>query len=92
MKALKLTMKLRNYKDVYRCEIPLPGDVLEDDDIDIQSEIHSENCKKYAELNGRTIAYALSGALVRYSVGEPEKKVVLVKPWVVTHVHPDESE
>ncbi|TGO15997.1 hypothetical protein BTUL_0033g00350 [Botrytis tulipae] len=90
MKALKLTMKVRNYKDVYRCEIPLPGDVLKDNEIDIQSEIHSENCKKYAELNGRTIAYALSGALVKYSAEEPEGKVVLVKPWVVTHVHPDE--
>ncbi|KAF7917972.1 uncharacterized protein EAE98_010000 [Botrytis deweyae] len=92
MNALKFTIKLRYYKDVYRCEVPLPGNVLNDDEIDVQSEVRREDdCKKYAVPNGWTIAYALSGALVRYSAEEPETKVVLVKPWVVTYARPGES-
>ncbi|KAF5872054.1 uncharacterized protein Bfra_009081 [Botrytis fragariae] len=89
MVALKLTMKLRNYKDVYRCEMPALGDIVKDGEMDVEYEVHKENCKKHAELNGWPIAYVLSGALVRYSAEEPEIKVSLVKPWGVVHAHPD---
>ncbi|KAF7911388.1 uncharacterized protein EAF01_002895 [Botrytis porri] len=81
MRALKLTIKLRSYQDVYRCEVPLPRDMLKGDEIEMESEIYKEDCKKYAESNGWTIAYALSCALVRYSAEEPERKVVLLQPW-----------
>ncbi|TEY57362.1 hypothetical protein BOTCAL_0220g00150 [Botryotinia calthae] len=91
MLAFKFTMKLRKYKDVYRCEMPALGDVVKDhDQMDIENELASKDCKKYAELNGWPIAYVLSGAWVRYSAEDPETKVGLVKPWVMVHAHPDE--
>lgn len=91
MMALKLTMKLRKYKDVYRCEMPALGDIVKVDDMEIEYVVHRETCKKYAELNGWPIAYVLSGEWVRYSAEEPEKKVSLVKPWGVVYAHPGES-
>lgn len=92
MKAFKLTMKLRMYKDVYRCEIPKWGEVLHEDDVEPHAEVYTENCKRKTELNDSwVIAYGITGTLVKYPVELPEKRVVLVKPCVAVQTHPDDK-
>ncbi|KAF7864104.1 hypothetical protein EAF04_007069 [Stromatinia cepivora] len=91
MNAFKLTMKLRTYKDVYRCEIPAWGEVLHEDEVEPQAEVYTENCKKKTELNDWwVIAYSIAGTLVKYPAEEPEKRVVVVKPCVAVQAHPDD--
>ncbi|KAI9647989.1 hypothetical protein NHQ30_002617 [Ciborinia camelliae] len=82
--AFELTMMLRSHKDVYRCEFPPRGQVLQDEDAEAQAgESTTHRGEKKAESEEQIVVYALSGALVRYPVDDPGKRIVLQKAWVV---------
>ncbi|ESZ93131.1 hypothetical protein SBOR_6503 [Sclerotinia borealis F-4128] len=82
--AFKLTMMLGNHKDVYRCEFPTEGEALKDADAEPWVEESTKHEGKKAESKEHIVAYALSGALVRYPADDLYDKIVLEKAWAVS--------
>jgi hypothetical protein len=78
--AFKLSLQLRECKDVYKCELPGPGSPFIENEFDEQD---SERAKGGALLATK-IAFAISGALVKYPENQTGGRVVLEKAHVVT--------
>lgn len=80
--AFKLSLQLRECKDLYKCEIPSPGSPFIEDEADEQDSESSSA----AALPATRIAFAMSGALVKYPENQAGSRIVLEKAHVVTCV------
>jgi hypothetical protein len=78
--AFKLSLQLRECKDLYRCEFPNSGSPFIEDEF---SQQDSESAKR-GEFPATRIAFAMSGALVKYPENQPGSRIVLEKAHVVT--------
>lgn len=82
--AFNLTLLLRGTKDSYRIEFPEAGSNFDPEDVEPQAW---EGCKHQSGISSEkaTIAFSLSGALVKYPEHSPKERLVLEKAHVVLH-------
>jgi hypothetical protein len=76
--AFNLTLELRESKDLYKCEVPSPGSAFLIDQHDQQDSEGTPDTEP------ARIAFAISGALVKYPEHQAGTKIVLEKAHVVT--------
>ncbi|KAM3086121.1 hypothetical protein ACMFMG_000260 [Clarireedia jacksonii] len=81
--AYNLTLLLRNCKDTFACEFPEKRKPLNIEDTEAMDTERVQN-KSSGEGNPELIvAFALSGALVKYPEHDPKERIVLEKAWAV---------
>jgi hypothetical protein len=78
--AFKLSLQLRECKDLYRCELPISRSPFIEDEFEEQD---SESTKG-GGFPAIKIAFAISGALVKYPENQAGSRIVLEKAHVVT--------
>ncbi|TAQ84016.1 hypothetical protein B7494_g7668 [Chlorociboria aeruginascens] len=80
--AFRFMLMLRRSKDVYKCELPVPGKRLNPEEDEPMYSEKSEDPR----IDAQHVAFALSGALVKYPEYDPTQRLVLEKAHVIIGV------